>query len=205
MARKVIIALSDHYLATGDMTDAVLDAALSDGSSDWQRFFPVVLLPGPQGALPGRIREMCDVHIGGRDEEASRETLLRVAAAPSRETRRRPEYPGLPGTAAHPAYPGTSTPAVRDLVDALEKTISVREPSVRSVWLAETRLDTSSLNPSLPTRVLLFEIARICRHQTGGYERLADALESIEAHSVAAREVRRVVTGMMPPPTAAAS
>ena len=204
-ADKVIVALSEHYLTTGDMTDAVLDEALSDGSSDWQRLFPVVVLPGPRQALPGRIRELCDVHIGGPNEAASRETLLRVAAAPSREARRQPAYPGLTGTAAHPAYPGVSMLAVRDLVDALRDAISVREASIRSVWLAETGLDVSSLDLSLPLRPLLFEIARICRHQTGDYERLADALESIEPHSLASRAVRRVVTGMALPPTAPAS
>jgi hypothetical protein len=204
-ARKVILALSEHYLTTGDLTDTVLDEALSDGSSDWQRLFPVVVLPGPRQVLPDRIQEFCDVHIGGTDAAAARETLLRVAAAPSRETRRQPAYPGLPDTAAHPAYPGASLLAVRDLVNELRKATSVRQPSVRGVWLAETGLDLSSLNLSFPLRSLLFEIARICLHQTGGYEPLADALEILEPHSPASRAVRGVVTRMTPPPTAPAS
>ncbi len=203
-ARKVIVALSQHYLTTGDMTGTVLDEAISDGSSDWQRLFPVVL-PGPRQVLPDRIQEFCDVHIGGPDEAAARETLLRVAAAPSRETRRQPAYPGQPDTATQPAYPGGSMPAVRDLVDELRKATSVRQPSVRGVWLAETGLDLSSLNLSFPLRPLLFEIARICRHQTGGYQRLADALEILEPHSPASRAVRGVVTRMALPPVAPAS
>ncbi|MFD9208702.1 TIR domain-containing protein [Streptomyces sioyaensis] len=198
-ARKVIVVLSEQYLSTGDMTDTVLDEALSDGSSDWHRLFPIVLHPGLERPLPSRLRQISDVRIGGPDEVASREVLLRVASAPLQKSERRPVYPGLPSTAAHPVFPGEGTLPLRTVVDALGQAISLREPSVRGVWLAETGLDVSSLHLSLPLRPLLFEIARACREQTGGYERLSDALDRIEPHSPASRALRRAVEPTVPP------
>ncbi|NNN36926.1 toll/interleukin-1 receptor domain-containing protein [Streptomyces sp. S3(2020)] len=193
-ARKVIVALSEHYLATGDMNDAALDEALSDESSDWQRLFPVVLPPGLDRSLPARIRELSAVRIGGRDAAAARETLLRVANAPGREAQRPPAFPGLPDPAPGPGRPGGGPTGLSGLVDALEKAVSVKEASVRGAWLAKTGLDLGSVNPSFPLRPLLFEIARVCRAQTGSYERLADALEKLEPNSAAARAVRDALT-----------
>ncbi|MCX5330782.1 TIR domain-containing protein [Streptomyces sp. NBC_00140] len=202
-AGKVIVVLSEHYLATGDMNDATLDEALSDESSDWRRLFPIVLLPGPQRPLPTRLHEITEVHIGGPDEAASKQTLLRLASAPERAAQRAPAYPGLPDAVEQPAFPGVAAPTVNDLVEALREAVSVKEPSLRRVWLTETGLDVGSLNLSFPLRTLLFEIARICREQTGGYERLAQALEKLEPRSPASHAVRGALTGMAPPPSTA--
>ncbi|WP_405811285.1 toll/interleukin-1 receptor domain-containing protein [Streptomyces sp. NBC_00210] len=107
-AHKVIMVLSDHYLTTGDMTDVALDEALADESSDWQRLFPVVLASRLQRPLPNRIQEISDVSLGGPEEKVARETLLQVAATPSRGRQQRPRYPGFPGVAAPPAPDGGS-------------------------------------------------------------------------------------------------